>query len=63
MAEEKSKYPTPKEKLLLAETLYAIMEMARAEETVDAYDVLVILAQLLFPGRKVQLTLRDWNAA
>lgn len=63
MTERKKTYPTPKEKLALAEKLLGIMETARAEETVDAYDVLVILAQLVFPGRKVQLTLRDWNAA
>jgi hypothetical protein len=58
MAEE-IKSITKDEKLALATKIVGHLELARARAT-DGYDVLMIVGQLLFPGRVVTLTVREF---
>lgn len=48
------------EKLALAIKLSGQIDCAKAEK-LDVYDVLIILAHLIFPGRAVNLSVTDFK--
>jgi hypothetical protein len=51
---------TKDEKLALAMKIQGQIELSKARKA-DAYDVLMILGHLTFPGRKVELAVSDFN--
>lgn len=57
---EDSKCLSKDEKLALATKIMGHLELAKARAT-DGYDVLMMVAHLLFPGQVVTLTVGDFR--
>lgn len=58
MSEVESKSLTKDEKLSLATKIVGHLELSKAEK-LDAYDILVIIGHLMFPGRAINLSVTD----